>query len=381
MLKVIYLWLIKVVTRLLFNKKRSNVVYLMSFNNNQALIQRMAMALKPGQKLFVMYTSKAQRAAKELHSFGIQTIPMHNGLGLIIHLLPIMMSARLIFCDNYYPFIGGFVLPKQVKIVQLWHANGAIKRFGWEDPKTKRRSYFSQHRFQSVYNHFNQFVVASNAMGKVFQRSYHLPADRMKLIGYPRSDELMSSDWIKQTRAKLYREHPTWQNHRVILYAPTYRDGITFEPPQGLAKILTSDPKAIVLVKLHPLLQNRAHQLAQIWRNIPNLNVVLKTPTMELLTITQTLITDYSSVAFDFSLLSNARSVLFYMFDAQKYVNDPGFQSDLQKWLPTKPIYKLTDLRKAILQNRQVDFKHFNAVWNCYNDGNATQRLIDYYFK
>ena len=67
--------------------------------------------------------------------------------------------------------------------------------------------------------------------------------------------------------------------------------------------------------------------------------VVAQHLSTELLTVTETLITDYSSVAFDYSLLSNAHSLLFYLFDLPAYTQDPGVQADLFEWLPSQ-LYK-----------------------------------------
>lgn len=103
--------------------------------------------------------------------------------------------------------------------------------------------------------------------------------------------------------------------------------------------------------------------------------------TTDLLAVTDTLVTDYSSVAFDYSLLPNAHSLLFFMFDLDQYKQNPGIQDDLLNWLPTNPITSLDDLRKAISEDKQTDFTNFNHHWNKYNDGFATSRVIDRYIK
>ena len=165
------------------------------------------------------------------------------------------------------------------------------------------------------------------------------------------------------------------------MYAPTYREGVTFHAPVGLGKTLTADSHAIVIVKLHPLLKLTAKRLQKKWAKLSRVKFISEFSTMELLTVTNTLVTDYSSVAFDFSLLPNAHSILFFMFDLERYRNCPGYQKNMLQWLPTKPLLTLKSLRKALLENRSVDFTRFNRHWNTYNDGQATKRLIKSYFK
>ena len=180
----------------------------MSFNNNVHLIDAMDFVMKRRHdQLIVLYTANARQAAHQLKHRGSRVVPMWDGLRFLFQQLPIIMSGKLIFCDNYYPFLGGAQLPRGVKVIQLWHANGAIKRFGWEDPRTLKRSYSDQRRFQKVYARFNQFVVASKARGQVFERSYHVPFKRMRLLGYPRSDQLFNSVWISRTRLRIRRKY------------------------------------------------------------------------------------------------------------------------------------------------------------------------------
>ncbi|MBW1605514.1 CDP-glycerol glycerophosphotransferase family protein [Lactobacillus sp. Sy-1] len=355
----------------------------MSFDNNLRLIKRMASELPSGQSLIVLYEPDTEAGATDLEAFGITTYQFEEGLSFAFKLLPIIMSSRLVFCDNYYPFLGGLVHSSGLKIIQLWHANGAIKKFGWADPMTAKRSKSDQHRFQSVYNQFDEYVVASKTMGRVFENSYHVPFERMQMLGYPRSDRFFKADWQTHAQSRVYVVAPELKDKRVILYAPTYRDGLAFTPPADLLEAITVDPAAEVVVKLHPLLKNKEAELAaeNLKSGSNRIHFYNQLSTSDLLSVTNTLITDYSSVAFDYSLLPNAHSMLFFMFDLAEYQKNPGIQSDLLNWLPSKPILTSAELAAAIKQNAKTDFTNFNQHWNTYNDGQATKRVIDRYIE
>lgn len=380
-LKVMYIFLIKIVSLLFYFRKKENVIYIMSFDNNLGLIKSMARRLPKNKRLYVYYESSSEAAATDLAAYGIKTILFRDGFKLIFDLIPKIMASNVVFCDNYFPFMGGIAHPKDLKVVQLWHANGAIKKFGWEDASTKDRSSSDKRRFQKVYNSFDEYVVASETMGHVFENSYHVSFDKMNMIGYPRSDRLFKEKWQKIARRRVYSFAPQLKGKRVILYAPTYRDeGRSFNPPKGVIKALSNDPNAMVVVKLHPLLKDLEEKLQNESKN-PNVMFSNQLSTTDLLVVTDTLVTDYSSVAFDYSLLPNAHSLLFFMFDLDQYKHNPGIQDDLLNWLPTKPITSLDGLRKAISEDKQTDFTNFNHHWNKYNDGFATSRVIDRYIK
>lgn len=353
----------------------------MSFDNNLGLIKNMARSMPKDKHLYVYYEESNEAAATDLSAYGIQTIMFKNGFKLLLDMIPRIMASNVVFCDNYFPFLGGIVNSSKTKIVQLWHANGAIKRFGWEDYSTNSRSKLDKRRFQKVYNSFDEYVIASETMGHVFEHSYHVDFNKMKLLGYPRSDRLFKEKWIEIARRRVYNLAPQLKNKRVILYAPTYRDsGKSFNPPHGVVKSLSSDPNAIVVIKLHPLLKDLELKLQQE-NSSKEVFFCNQLSTTDLLTVTDTLVTDYSSIAFDYSLLPNAHSLLFFMFDLDEYKKNPGIQDDLLKWLPTPPITTLNQLADSIKDNNATDFITFNHHWNKYNDGYASRRVIDRYIK
>lgn len=349
----------------------------MSFGNNLKFILALAKSLPAQQQLVVYYRPAVEVAATQLAAYGITVKPFRDNLHFVFEDVPVLMRSHLIFCDNYYAFLGGLKHPRHCRIVQLWHANGAIKRFGWGDPKTKQRSAADQRRFQHVYDHFDDYVVASDAMGTVFQESYRVPRSRMKLLGYPRSDRFFSKTWQAAALARINRLAPGLSDHRVILYAPTYRDSMTFELTPELKQALVADPDAIVVIKLHPLLQKYEQQFSAATthqvRFYPQLS------TTDLLMVTETLITDYSSIAFDYSLLPNVHSLLFYMADLPEYERNPGIQPHFLQWLPTPPLQTAAALETAILADQKTDYTKFNRHWNTYNDGQATKRVVEYY--
>lgn len=378
-LKVLYLWLIKMISGLNVFRRRNKVVYLMSFDDNVDFIKELAQKMPPKMKLVVLYRPDTEAAAIDLAAFGIVTRPFNDGLKFVFDFVPLLMGARLIICDNYYAFLGGLVHRPSTKIVQIWHADGAIKKFGWEDPTTAKRSQFDKRRFQSVYDHFDEYIVASKAMGNVFVSSYHESFDKIRLLGYPRSDQYLDPKWQQVARERIYRAAPELRSRRVILYAPTYRPHQSFKLPIGLSDALAADPNAIVVVKLHPVLRDKETAVREVGN--PRIKFYHELATSDLLAVADTLVTDYSSVAFDFSLLPNAKSMIFFMFDIGQYQRNPGIQDDYLDWLPTPPITTVHELKQAIIDAKPTNFDDFNKRWNTFNDGQATQRVVDRYIQ
>lgn len=63
--------------------------------------------------------------------------------------------------DNYFGFLSAIQFKNEVRKLQIWHANGAIKTFGWKDYSVKHRSNRAKKRFSKVYNQFDYILSGS----------------------------------------------------------------------------------------------------------------------------------------------------------------------------------------------------------------------------
>lgn len=376
MAKVIYIWLIRIVSWCAHFRRTTTVIYLMSFGDNLDFIRQLNKRVP--SRLTVYYLPAAQRAAEELATTGVTVRPFHDSLALVFRLVPVITRAADVYVDNYYAFTAGLYRHPQQRVIQVWHASGAVKAFGWDDPQTAKRSPQAQRRFQAVYNHITDYVVASDKMGAVFANSYHVPMTRMRVLGYPRSDRYRHPDWVDRTRAAIYARYPQFKDHDVILYAPTYRAGVQFELPTDFDQLRLNQHQLLV-VKLHPHLAAQADVLVQ--RYPQNVMTVPEFSSDDLLTVASTLVSDYSSVIFDYALLPNCKKMVFYDFDRAEFSRTVGLQPDLTSWLPGPRVTTVAELSAALAAPvTQQPLLSFNQLWNTRNDGHATERTLTYFY-
>src|SRR5699024_2172673 len=108
-----------------------------------------------------------------------------------------LATASHIILDNYYGFLAVANFKKNVKRVQVWHANGAFKRFGLEDLSNKKRSASAIRRFRKVYNNFTHIIVSSKHMENIFNQSFGDGARHYLKTGMPRTDFYFSASQIE----------------------------------------------------------------------------------------------------------------------------------------------------------------------------------------
>jgi len=208
-----------------------------------------------------------------------------------------------------------------------------------------------------------------------------------KLIetGYPRNDFITNTTAEEADEIKRKWNIPL--DKKVVFYAPTWRDtsfvasGYTFELKADFRKwkeILGDD--YVVVFKPHYLIINKYEHddsLEGFLYSIP-----ASAEINQFYVISDMLITDYSSVFFDYSVLN--RPIYFYMYDRAEYQDQMrGFYLDVDSELPGKIYTDETEMLSAI---RDDDYDYsaltaFNERFNHMQDGKCTERVIDIVFE
>ena len=123
-------------------------------------------------------------------------------------------SLRVI-TDNYFLMTSVLNRRPQTTCIQVWHANGSLKKFGLEDVTNQNRPASDISRFKKVYRSFDFVTVGSDAMADVFKKSFGIRDGQLLKTGIPLTDVY-------------YEEHKPELKHKwpkkIILYAPTFRD-------------------------------------------------------------------------------------------------------------------------------------------------------------
>ncbi|WP_239256432.1 CDP-glycerol glycerophosphotransferase family protein [Listeria ilorinensis] len=306
----------------------------------------------------------------------IQMIPLtkKNLISRLYHL----HTARVVIVDNYFPELASVKWRDEVTCVQIWHANGALKRFAWEDKTVSGRSESDQKRFKAVYHSFQHVLVGSEEMATIFKRSFLIEDNaRFLKLGVPSTDYFFDEEKIEKTRIG-YREKWGTGSRKTVLYAPTFRDQELDSPQllldvQQVAEKLGHDYQ--LLLKLHPAISGHV-ELPKAEGNILLLDSRL--PMKEVLAASDILLTDYSSTPFEFALLK--RPIYFFAPDLEKYDKERGLAIGFETMIPG-PVYRSTEKLIEAIQKEEADLEritYFGQKWNEFADGESGKRLIRY---
>ncbi|RIJ69539.1 CDP-glycerol glycerophosphotransferase family protein [Rummeliibacillus sp. POC4] len=357
---------------------KKKIVFLCDFGDNARFVVD-ELVKRNFKNIVVLRTSKCKESfirsdVESVLSFRISSVLDY--LRGLYHLA----TAKTILIDNYFALLSAMSFRPDVECIQLWHAAGAVKKFGMKDPSVLFRSPLAIRRFKHVYSRMDKVVVGSDEMVPIFKAAFEMQDHQFLRTGIPRTDFFYDQSAMEKAKQELLAKYPTLHDKKVILYAPTFRDQqleaqsipIKFE---NIIEQLGEN--YIMMIKLHPAV---AHNLGN-FKHPLIVSVENDVPINKLLCVTDYVISDYSSIPFEFSLLGKPQ--IFYPYDIEKYEMERGFWTDYSKLVPG-PVVSTDDELVFVLKKDEFDMeqvKTFSDTWNMFSDGHASSKLVDYLLK
>ncbi len=296
-----------------------------------------------------------------------------------------LATSKYVFTDNAFLPLAYLKIRRRTRVVQLWHGTGTIKKFGQHvntgDVKAAEK--------RSGKN-ISTVVVSSNATRNLYAECFNVPAENVQVLGLPRTDIFFNSSFPQEARIKLEEKYPGLNGKTFILYAPTFRDDpedkkLQLDTIASLTDYLIQPqtlPENVCLgLRLHPSLTDK---LSGLSGNERVLDLSAYRGINTLLGAADILITDYSSVIFEYSLLN--RPILFYAYDLDKFENsDRGFYRDYRSYVPGPVCLGkealAEELNRVIASGEIPDpsrHKSFVEDSFAFRDGKSTDRLIGF---
>ncbi|MGG1246398.1 CDP-glycerol--glycerophosphate glycerophosphotransferase [Bacillus spizizenii] len=350
-------------------KPKNNVTLLISFEANAKAIMEEYEQGQYSYKLNILYTKQASSIAERFPIVDAYLLQEKNPIHLI-KAVYLMFNSKVVITDNYFLLTSVLNNRKQTKCIQVWHANGSLKKFGLEDITNMQRTKTDIKRFKKVYSSYDYLTVGSEEMAHIFKKSFGIKNDQLLKIGVPLTDPYY------QENKKKISETLKLQSKKIILYAPTFRDydmhsiQLPFTEKQLIHQL---KEEYVLLVKLHPAIQNNI----AIKYSSDYIRDVSHYALYDLLMAADILVTDYSSVPFEFSILN--KPILFYTYDLPIYQEKRGLIDNYLSVIPGRACYdskSLINEMKTSLNNTKI--KDFSNKWNEYSKGNSSSNLLQF---
>ena len=283
-----------------------------------------------------------------------------------------LATSKYVFLnDNFMPMASLKFSPEAV-VTQLWHAEGAFKKFGLSAPLTSEVAA----REKKCSEKLTYIVCSSKNVVPLYAEAFGVEQSKILPLGAPRIDSLLAEKNATALREEFDKKHPECKGKKLVLYAPTFRDS-----PEANKKLLDNIVMAAfnrelgdeysLLVKLHP--QINAGVTAE-----GTVDVTQSHDIGDLTLICDMLITDYSSACMDFALLS--KPCVFFAFDLEEYEKERSFYFDYESYVPGAVTRDFSEVIEVIKNPRADEeklrrFREFNFD---YADCENCRRIYNY---
>ena len=227
---------------------------------------------------------------------------------------------RWFIVDNAYLPIHLLPHRRGTTVIQVWHAVGALKRFGWD---TSQPLGDPERRF--LHRYYDWVVCSAERSRRPYAAAFRSVLERVLPLGTPRVDAFADPAAVAVARERILERYPALAGKRVVLVAPTFRGrGVAKRAGTGLDAVALRaalpDDHLLVL-KTHPNLDPAATANAGF-----DLVIDRQVDLNEVLVAADVVVTDYSSSIFEWALLR--RPLVLFVPDLEAYEADPGMYLD-----------------------------------------------------
>lgn len=288
-----------------------------------------------------------------------------------------------------FKLVDKFIPKKEQIYVQCWHGT-PLKKLGYDLEKSDNVMNSIDEirdKYKTDAHRFTYLLSPSKFTTEKFATAWNLKEfgreDALLEEGYPRNDFLSNAtaEDIEEIKVKLGMDQIG--DKKIILYAPTWRDnqhqsgvGYTYKTEVDFDKLRDElGDEYVILFRAHYLVANsfdfdKYQGFVYDVSKYDDIN--------HLYLAADVLITDYSSVFFDYAILE--KPMIFYMYDLEDYRDNlRGFYIGLDELPGEIAENELTLIEALKVIDNQYDFnklREFNKIYNNLSDGNAAERVI-----
>jgi len=346
-----------------------------ALRGNLAEIHRALSALSPQPRLLVELQSSAERSG---------ALPI---LALLVAVAKIVLrsyrvaSSRLVIVDDYFFPIYPVKKRPGVTIIQVWHACGAFKRFGHATLEAEWGADEIFLKWVPIHSNYDLTLVSSASIAPIYAEAFGQPVEQISAaFGIPRTDALVASPQRNAAERAVRARLGLTDQRTTILYAPTFR---------GADLKGAVAPELLDIAALHRALGDdyrlilRLHPFVKSAMRIPDgvgdfvVDASTEPDVNEVLLASDILVTDYSSIIFEYALLN--RPMAFLAPDIAAYERERGFFFEYRSGVPG-PVVETTEGLAQWIRAKSFDLERvaaFAATSFDVMDGRATERFIE----
>jgi CDP-ribitol ribitolphosphotransferase len=327
--------------------------------------------------LLAVHDRMVERGLDEQFEFRYSfRLPSTNTRKSTLEAIRLLATSDIVLIDDYFGMLAHLDIDPSTRIVQLWHAGSGFKSIGYS-----RFGRYGSPTLSNAHRKYTYAIAGSTHLAHVYAEAFGIEESSVIPTGLPRIDKFLDEQRTAQVVRSFFEDHPQLRGKRIVLFAPTFRGRGMRDAYYDYSKLDMDalydacGDDTVVLFRKHHFIpepvpiktehRDRFHDFS----SFPDGN--------DLLLVTDVLVTDYSSIIYEYSLLN--RPMLFFAYDKVVYEVTRGFHRDYESTAPGKVCQTSEELIEAL---RTEDFEmekierfreeNFDVI-----DTHASDRVID----
>ena len=230
-----------------------------------------------------------------------------------------LATSSVCIVDSYWPAVSMLRHKKGLKIIQIWHSIGKMKKSGYQSlgKRSGRRKEFAG--YLKMHNNYDYLIGGAPVWNRYYAEAFNIDESKILNYGLPRIDYLIKTQY--SNRIKFFKQFPELKNKKIVLYAPTFRKNMKSHWQDILRSSIYDD--IILIIKQHP------GQSVTVSREGKNIYYMNDWKSLDLISVCDYIITDYSSIALEAAVLK--KKTMFWTYDFDEYMENNGINIDLKK--------------------------------------------------
>jgi CDP-ribitol ribitolphosphotransferase len=276
-------------------------------------------------------------------------------------------QSKVIIVDGYNLPVSMLKHKKNTKVIQMWHALGAIKQFGYQAIGKKDGINPKIAKILKMHANYDYILSGSTEMNKFFSEAFNTNIDKVLAIGTP------TVDYLKQKNPKIekeiFKKYPIMKKKINVLYSPTFRNDKT----NNLQELIDNFDfnKCNLIITFHPKVDNVSLDNRVICVDRKEFD------TFDILKTCDYVITDYSALMIDSAIVN--KKILLYVYDYEKYKEENGLNIELLKDFKNITSKDAKELVNIIINNKydMKEYKKFQKMYTPSIKGRCTDEVTN----
>ena len=278
-------------------------------------------------------------------------------------------TSKVLISDSYCVMISVLKHKKSLKIIQIWHALGAVKQFGYQTIGKQDGANPTVAKYLNMHKNYDYVLCSSDITAKYFCEAFNVSEEKIVKIGLPRIDYILKDK--SDIKAQILTDYPILNEKKNILYVPTMRRDRKVDVNSLIEAVDFN--RYNMVVRLHPL-----DSFCNEYIKKDGVIYEKKYKTYDLLEIADIIISDYSSFTIEASLLEIP--IFLYVYDIDEYKNNNGLNMNFKQETIGKYTFKeAAELVEAF--DTTYDFEALREFRDKYIDidkNNCSGQLADF---